>query len=63
MLISVGSLDPCFSCTERMAVIDQDTGVGKIYTREELMSGVRSLQTSEVRRQESSESDFQEEAD
>jgi len=35
--ISVGSLDPCFSCTERMAVIDKDTGVQKIYTREELM--------------------------
>jgi len=35
--ISVGSLDPCFSCTERMAVIDKDSGVQKIYTREELM--------------------------
>jgi formate hydrogenlyase subunit 5 len=35
--ISVGSLDPCFSCTERMAVIDQDTGVRRIFTREELM--------------------------
>jgi len=55
--ISVGSLDPCFSCTERMAVIDQDTGVGKIYSREELMSGVRSLPTSEFRRQESSDSE------
>jgi Ni,Fe-hydrogenase III large subunit len=38
--ISVGSLDPCFSCTERMAVIDRDTGVGRIYTREEIQSYV-----------------------
>ena len=36
--ISVGSLDPCFSCTERMAVIDRDTGVGRIFTREEMLS-------------------------
>jgi Ni,Fe-hydrogenase III large subunit len=35
--ISVGSLDPCFSCTERMAVIDQDSGVTKIYKQEELL--------------------------
>jgi len=35
--ISVGSLDPCFSCTERMAVIDKDSGVTKIYKQEELL--------------------------
>ena len=34
--ISVGSLDPCFSCTERMGVIDQDSGEVRIYRREEL---------------------------
>lgn len=35
--ISVGSLDPCFSCTERMAVIDKDSGVTRIYKQEELL--------------------------
>jgi Ni,Fe-hydrogenase III large subunit/Ni,Fe-hydrogenase III component G len=35
--ISVGSLDPCFSCTERMGVIDQDTGAVRIYRQEELL--------------------------
>ena len=35
--ISVGSLDPCFSCTERMAVIDQDSGEVKVYKQEELL--------------------------
>lgn len=34
--ISVGSLDPCFSCTERMGVIDQDSGEVRIYRQEEL---------------------------
>jgi len=35
--ISVGSLDPCFSCTERMAVIDKDSGTTRIYKRKELL--------------------------
>lgn len=35
--ISVGSLDPCFSCTERMAVIDADSGEVKVYKQEELL--------------------------
>jgi hypothetical protein len=58
--ISVGSLDPCFSCTERMAVIDKDTGVGRIFTREEIMSGVRRLESSEIRSRETSDSDAEE---
>jgi Ni,Fe-hydrogenase III large subunit len=36
--ISVGSLDPCFSCTERMAVIDQDSGDVRVYKQEELLA-------------------------
>jgi formate hydrogenlyase subunit 5 len=36
--ISVGSLDPCFSCTERMSVVDVDSGKVRIFTREELMN-------------------------
>ena len=35
--ISIGSLDPCFSCTERMAVIDKDSGSIKVYKQEELL--------------------------
>ena len=35
--ISVGSLDPCFSCTERMAVIDKDSGAVKVYKQEDLL--------------------------
>jgi len=35
--IIIGSLDPCFSCTERMAVVDVKTGVEKIYTKEEII--------------------------
>jgi len=35
--ISIGSLDPCFSCTERMGVIDKVTGAVRIYTRDELL--------------------------
>lgn len=61
--ISVGSLDPCFSCTERMAIIDQDTGIRKVYTREELMSGVRRLPSSEFQSRETLDSSNEEEAD
>ena len=35
--ISVGSLDPCFSCTERIGVIDKDSGAVRIYKQEELL--------------------------
>jgi len=35
--IIIGSLDPCYSCTERMAVVDAKTGTEKIYTKEEII--------------------------
>lgn len=35
--ISIGSLDPCFSCTERMEVIDLDSGMAKIVRSEDLI--------------------------
>jgi len=35
--IIIGSLDPCYSCTERMAVVDVKTGVEKIYTKQEMI--------------------------
>lgn len=39
--ISIGSLDPCYSCTERMGVIDKGTGAMRIYTRDELLKMAR----------------------
>jgi Ni,Fe-hydrogenase III large subunit len=45
--ISVGSLDPCFSCTERMAVIDQDSGEVKVYKQEELLNMFRKSKESD----------------
>jgi Ni,Fe-hydrogenase III large subunit len=35
--ISIGSLDPCFSCTERVEVVDVDTQQLRVYTNEELL--------------------------
>lgn len=35
--ISIGSLDPCFSCTERLSVIDKNTGKLRIYKQKELL--------------------------
>jgi len=36
--IIIGSIDPCFSCTERLQVVDTKTKKVKIYTQEELRS-------------------------
>jgi len=35
--IIIGSLDPCYSCTERMAVVDIKTGKEQTYTKEEII--------------------------
>jgi formate hydrogenlyase subunit 5 len=35
--ISIGSIDPCFACTERVAVIDKKSGLTKVYTQDELL--------------------------
>jgi Ni,Fe-hydrogenase III large subunit len=35
--ISIGSLDPCYSCTERISVLNKDSGDVRIYTRDELL--------------------------
>ena len=39
--ISIGSLDPCFSCTERMETVDVRSGQHRIYTKEELAEMAR----------------------
>ncbi len=36
MTISLGSIDPCFSCTDRMETIDLKSGTVKVWTQEEL---------------------------
>ncbi len=38
--ITIGSLDPCFSCTERFEVVDTRARSARIYTAEELTAGV-----------------------
>ena len=40
--ITLGSIDPCFSCTERMETADVNTGAVKIYTEAELLAISRS---------------------
>ena len=37
MTISLGSIDPCFSCTDRMETIDLRSGAVKVWSQEELV--------------------------
>ncbi len=37
MTISLGSIDPCFSCTDRMEIIDIRSGSQRVYTQDELL--------------------------
>jgi Ni,Fe-hydrogenase III large subunit/Ni,Fe-hydrogenase III component G len=39
--IILGSLDPCFSCTERMEAVDRRTGARRVYSWEELETMAR----------------------
>ena len=41
MTISLGSIDPCFSCTDRMETVDLKTGVKKVWSQDELFKLVR----------------------
>jgi Ni,Fe-hydrogenase III large subunit len=36
--ITVGSLDPCFSCTERVEAVDVRNGAVRVYTHDELIN-------------------------
>jgi Ni,Fe-hydrogenase III large subunit/Ni,Fe-hydrogenase III component G len=38
MTISLGSIDPCFSCTDRLETIDLRSGSVKVWSQEELLS-------------------------
>jgi hypothetical protein len=41
MTISLGSIDPCFSCTDRMEIIDLRSGAHRVYTQAELLELAR----------------------
>jgi Ni,Fe-hydrogenase III large subunit len=38
MTISLGSIDPCFSCTDRLEVVDIRSGETRVYTQEDLLA-------------------------
>ena len=38
--ITIGSIDPCFSCTERFEVVDAASGSTRVYSAEELTGGM-----------------------
>ncbi len=41
MTISLGSIDPCFSCTDRLETIDLKSGVTRVWSQRELENLVR----------------------
>jgi Ni,Fe-hydrogenase III large subunit/Ni,Fe-hydrogenase III component G len=41
MTISLGSIDPCFSCTDRLETIDLKSGVTRVWSQDELFKLVR----------------------
>jgi Ni,Fe-hydrogenase III large subunit/Ni,Fe-hydrogenase III component G len=41
MTISLGSIDPCFSCTDRLETIDLQSGAVKVWSQEELLNLTR----------------------
>jgi Ni,Fe-hydrogenase III large subunit len=41
MTISLGSIDPCFSCTDRLETVDLKSAITKVWTQEELIKMVR----------------------
>lgn len=41
MTISLGSIDPCFSCTDRMETVDIRSGAKRVWSQEELLQLVR----------------------
>ncbi len=44
--IILGSIDPCFSCTERMEVCDLSTGGVRVYTQDELANWTKQLRST-----------------
>jgi Ni,Fe-hydrogenase III large subunit len=42
MTITLGSIDPCFSCTDRLETLDLASGAVKVWSQEELLQLARS---------------------
>ena len=49
--ITLGSLDPCFSCTERLETVDRRTNSVRVYSHAELLEISRKKRSSEVSKQ------------
>ena len=43
MTISLGSIDPCFSCTDRLEVVDLRSGAARAYTQADLLQLTRGI--------------------
>jgi len=41
MTISLGSIDPCFSCTDRLETIDLRSGKVRVWSQDELLALTR----------------------
>ena len=41
MTISLGSIDPCFSCTDRLEVVDLRSGQTQVFTQADLLKLAR----------------------
>jgi Ni,Fe-hydrogenase III large subunit/Ni,Fe-hydrogenase III component G len=48
MTISLGSIDPCFSCTDRLETIDLRSGAAKVWSQEELLKLSRAKRTDRI---------------
>lgn len=46
MTISLGSIDPCFSCTDRLETIDLRSGTVKVWSQKELLNLARARRAS-----------------
>ena len=47
MTISLGSIDPCFSCTDRLETIDLRSGTVKVWSQKELLNLTRTKKTQD----------------
>jgi Ni,Fe-hydrogenase III large subunit/Ni,Fe-hydrogenase III component G len=47
MTISLGSIDPCFSCTDRLETIDLRSGTVKVWSQKELFNLTRTKKTQD----------------
>jgi hypothetical protein len=55
--ITLGSVDPCFSCTERMEIVDRGSGARRVWKRTELEALSREDMARRRERAERSEED------